>query len=196
MKSPSTIEGADNRMSLMKRIVSPISRLLAYSARYVPAPTPIGVPIRIAISDMIALPKKALSRPPSEPGGGVISVNNAGLIALMPLISAVHKIQTSQNNPKIVAATASVSAIAFLMRRRVYNASIVAMSVALLPGQAHQHPFRDGEHDEGDDEQQEAERDQRGAVQIRVGFGEFVGERRRDGVARHQQRRREQVRVA
>ena len=161
MKSPSTIDGADSRMSLMKRIVSPMKRLFAYSARYVPAATPIGVPIRIAISDMIALPKNALSRPPSEPGGGVISVNSAGLIALMPLISAVHKIHTSQNRPKIVAATASVSATAFLMRRRVYSDSIVAMSVAFLAGQAHQHPLRDGEHDEGDDEQQEAECDQR-----------------------------------
>ena len=44
----------------------------ANSARYVPAATPIGVPIRIAPRLMMRLPNSAFAMPPSEPGGGVI----------------------------------------------------------------------------------------------------------------------------
>src|ERR1700722_19257304 len=133
--------------------------------------------MRIASSDMTALPKKALSNPPSEPGGGVISVNSAGFIAAMPLRRAVHRIQTSQNRPNIVAASASDNAITFVSLRRAYKRSICAMSVALPFRQTHQHPFRDGEHDEGDHEQQEPECDQRRSIQIRIGLGKFIGER-------------------
>src|SRR5664279_1546373 len=87
---------------------------------------PIGAPIRIARADMTRLPKNALSRPPSDPGGGVIWVNSAPLIALMPLNRAVHKIHTSQNKPNAVATSDSVNAIALRMRRRKYNFSISA----------------------------------------------------------------------
>ena len=66
---------------------------------------PIGAPIRIASSDIIRLPKNALSRPPSEPGGGVICVNSARFIAATPLTNAVSRIQTSQNRPNTVAAS-------------------------------------------------------------------------------------------
>src|SRR5579885_3351813 len=174
-------------MSLTKRMVSPSARLRAYSARYVPAATPIGVPIRMATSDIAALPKKALARPPSAPGGGVISVNSAGVWAAMPLPSAVHRIQTSQNRPNAVASRARPSARKFLARRRRYRrADGVATSAALLARELHQHPLGDCEHQEGDHEQQEAECDQRGAIEIRIRLGEFVGQRRRDRVARHQ----------
>src|ERR1700733_11021960 len=110
--------------------------------------------MRMARADITALPKKALSNPPSEPGGGVISVNRAGFMAAMPLTRAVHRIHTSQNKPNIVAANASDRATTFFSRRRAYRRSISAMSVALPFRQPHQHPFRDGEHDEGDHEQQ------------------------------------------
>ena len=43
-----------------------------YSARYVPASTPIGEPIRMPSSVITALPYSALSSPPPLPGGGVI----------------------------------------------------------------------------------------------------------------------------
>ena len=46
-----------------------------------------------------------------------------------------------------------------------------------------QHQLRDRKHDESDDEQKEAERDQRGSVNVRIGFGEFVGDRRCDRIA-------------
>src|SRR5450432_1696652 len=97
------------------------------------------------------LPKKALSRPPSAPGGGVICVKMDHFIADTPLMKAVHRIHASQNKPNTVAARDSNSAIAFLMRRRRYRFSIVtAMSIARAPGQLHQHVFGDCQHDEGD----------------------------------------------
>ena len=83
-----------------------------------PAATPIGVPIAIAIRLMITLPKNALSRPPASPGGGVISVNRAMLSELMPLLRVVHRIQTSQNRPNIAASTDSTCTTTFLTRLR------------------------------------------------------------------------------
>src|SRR5258706_8011507 len=99
---------------------------------------------------MTALPKKALSRPPSEPGGGVIWVKSEGLIAARPFISVVHRIHASQNKPKPVAASDRTSATAFLIWRRRYRCSAITLiSVPLFPVQPHQHPLRDREHDEG-----------------------------------------------
>src|ERR1700712_2238669 len=42
-KKPITIDGADNRMSLIKRVRLASQRLSPYSARYTPARTPSGV---------------------------------------------------------------------------------------------------------------------------------------------------------
>src|SRR5262252_281979 len=61
---------------------------------------------------------------------------------------------------------------------------------------AQQHVARDREHDEGDDEEDEAQRDQRGSIEITDGFGEFVGDGGGNGGARRQQRGRHFVRVA
>ena len=57
-------------------------------------------------------------------------------------------------------------------------------------------PLGDGQHHEGDDEQQEAQREQRRDVQRGIGLGEFVGQRGRDRIARGEQARREAVRIA
>ena len=50
------IDGALSRMSLMKRIVCPSALPREYSASYVPAMMPIGVPISVASSVMMKLP--------------------------------------------------------------------------------------------------------------------------------------------
>src|SRR5688572_30384755 len=197
---PSTMEGADSRMSLTKRIVSPRradQRVRANSARYVPASTPIGAPNSTPSRLIRMLPNIALSRPPSSPGGGVILVKRSRSSAEMPLRSVVHTIHVSQNRPKIVAIVASTWATMFFTRRAPYRPEVVPnMSVAFLAGELAEHQAGDRQHDEGDEEQHEAECDQRGAVHLRIGFGEFVGDGRGDGVARHEQRRGELMRVA
>ena len=48
---------------------------------------PIGVPITTAITVMIKLPTIGLSRPPAEPGGGVIWVKTARSRPLKPFHS-------------------------------------------------------------------------------------------------------------
>ena len=60
----------------------------------------------------------------------------------------------------------------------------------------HQHVARGREHDEGDDEEDQAERDQRRGVEVADRFGEFVGDGRRYGGAGREHRSRNPVRVA
>src|SRR5262245_22028359 len=59
-----------------------------------------------------------------------------------------------------------------------------------------QHVARDGQNDKRDDEQNEAERDQRGGVEVANGFRELVGDRGRDGRAGMQDGGRDLVGVA
>ena len=121
---PSTIDGADSRMSLMKRITSPSRRPRAYSARYVPAAMPIGVAIATASAHISSEPANALSRPPdTSPGGGVICVNRCGPNAARPRLTVVHRIQTSQNRPSAVAAAAISIVAPLTIRRRRYRGS-------------------------------------------------------------------------
>ena len=42
---------------------------------------PVGVPISVAMKVIATLPKIAFNNPPLLPGGGVISLNSAGVIA-------------------------------------------------------------------------------------------------------------------
>ncbi|MNV95478.1 hypothetical protein D3C71_1903750 [compost metagenome] len=71
---------------------------------------PMGVPISVASVTMVSEPKMALARPPASLGGGVISVNSIRLRPPRPWRIVSHRIQTSQNRPKAMAARASVSA--------------------------------------------------------------------------------------
>jgi len=112
----------------MKRMAVPRRVWLAYSARKVPASTPIGVPSAIASALITALPKKALSRPPRSSGGGVIMVNRSGPKLAMPLLTVTHRIQTSQNRPKTAAATANSMASRSLSLRLKYRRSVAFIS--------------------------------------------------------------------
>ena len=114
---PSTIEGADSRMSLRKRIDAPSLLELAYSARYVPANMPIGAQISSAIRSMIKLPTMALERPPSS-AYAVIFVNSESFSALKPFSAVIQRIQTRKTRPIKVATPLNVSAMTLVMRRR------------------------------------------------------------------------------
>ncbi len=52
---------------------------------------------------MTRLPTIGLSRPPAEPGGGVISVNTASDSPLKPFQNSTARISTSQDRPNAVA---------------------------------------------------------------------------------------------
>jgi len=113
------IDGALSRMSLINRTTSPKRLPLLYSARKVPARMPVGVPIRVAIRVITTLPKIAFNNPPALPGGGVIWLNNAGVIAANPFQSRVHSTRTSHIKPNAVAATDRLMTTLLARRRRV-----------------------------------------------------------------------------
>ena len=76
-----------------------------------PARTPLGVPISVAMPTMIIEPTIAFaSPPPSTFGAGVISVNVWAVRPLKPSVAVVHRIQISQKRPKAIAASDSVAA--------------------------------------------------------------------------------------
>src|SRR5437879_6339413 len=130
------IEGALNRMSLINRTTSPKRLPRLYSARKVPARMPVGVPIRVATRVITTLPKIAFNSPPALPGGGVISLNSAGVIAATPFHSRVHRTRTSHKRPKAVAATDKVVTTPLAIRRRAYI-SMCSTSRLLLQPQEH-----------------------------------------------------------
>src|SRR5215831_2296717 len=159
---------------------------------------PIGVPMRTPSAVSARLPTMAFKRPPAEPGGGVFSVKTASDSPPKPSYSSTNRISTSQPRPNRVAASARPLAMAFCRRRRPRRGLSWAMAMALSDPllDAQQHVARDREHDEGDDEQDEAERDQRRSVEVADRLGEFVGDRRRDGGAGRQDRGRDLVGIA
>src|SRR6266478_3196368 len=143
------IDGALNRMSLIKRTTSPKPLRRLYSARKVPARIPVGVPIRVAIRVITTLPKSAFSSPPALPGGGVIWVNSAGVIAAIPFSSRVHRTRTSHKRPKAVAATDRVMTMPLVIRRRAY----MPMGSTSRPFlQLEQHHLGDRQYYEGNNE--------------------------------------------
>lgn len=108
-------------MSLTKRTTTPALRALPYSASQVPAAMPSGVPIASASPHITALPKKALSRPPSCIGGGVILVNKLRSMPGTPLDTSVHRIQARKNRPNNAVTHESSNAMALVTRRRLYS---------------------------------------------------------------------------
>src|SRR5947207_5220850 len=163
------IEGALSRMSLTNRTTSPNRLPRAYSARKVPARIPVGVPTMVAISVIARLPAIAFRRPPLLPGGGVISVNKAGLIAPTPLIRSVPSTSASHSKPNPVATTESAIISQLVSRRRACSS---IASASRLPLEPDQQQFGQCQHDEGDDEQDQPERDQGGQVKIADRLGD------------------------
>ena len=101
---------------------------------------------------MMRLPTIGLSRPPSAPGGGVISVKTASESPENPCQTSSPRIATSQPSPSSVAPIAkdrphdAVAAAA----RGVEGVLMASPDPAL---DARQHVARGCQHDEGDDEQ-------------------------------------------
>src|ERR1700722_4995034 len=146
---------------------------------------PIGVPIATAMIVRIRLPTIGLSRPPAAPGGGVISVKTATDRPLKPFHNSAPRISTSQPSPTAVAANASTFATTSLRRRPEWGeAEVWSGMVSPDPAfDAQQQVSRDSQDDKGNDEQDQAERDQRRGIQVADRFGEFVGDGGGDGGA-------------
>src|SRR5271169_6025394 len=175
------MDGALSRMSLMKRTTSPKRLPRLYSARNVPARMPVGVPIRVAIRVITTLPKIAFNSPPALPGGGVIWLNSAGVIAAIPFSSRVHSTRTSHNSPKAVAMTDKAMTKPLTIRRRAYMSM---GSASCPPLQSQQHQFCD------------RQRDQRRQIEIANRLGEFIRQRGRNRRPRLQDRGADTMRVA
>src|SRR6516225_11065308 len=154
---------------------------------------PIGVPMTTARTVRMRLPAIGLSSPPAEPGGGVISVNTANESPLNPCQSRAPRISTSHPSPNSVAASERAMAI-WLRRRRAEYRRFMALSDPALDLQ--QHEAGGSQHNEGDDKQNEAERNQRGGVEVADRLGELVGDGRGDRRPRRQERSRYPVGVA
>src|SRR5262249_36110509 len=146
---------------------------------------PIGVPMNTARTVRIRLPTMGLSSPPSEPGGGVISVKTASESPLNPSHKSTTRITISQPSPSSVAASERLSMMPLRRRRAAGRLRFMASSDPALDAQ--QHVACDREHDEGNDEEDQAQRDQRGGIEIPDRFGEFVGDGGRNGGAGRQQ---------
>ena len=78
---------------------------------------PIGVPMTTPRTVSTRLPAIGLSRPPAEPGGGVICVNTASDSPLKPFHSSTARISTSQLRPKAVAPSDSTMLMTLLRWR-------------------------------------------------------------------------------
>ena len=98
------IEGALNRMSLMKRTIVASFEFAPYSARYVPARMPIGAPSARPIPVMIRLPTIELSKPPTTPGGAVFLVKTSSDNPPTPFHKSVPRMIASMLRPRAVAA--------------------------------------------------------------------------------------------
>ncbi len=83
--TPTTIEGVPFSTSETNRVT--VDTLLpGYSAQWMPAPTPIGIPISAAMPTMISVPTMACSTPPPvSPAGTGTWVKNAIERELGPL---------------------------------------------------------------------------------------------------------------
>src|ERR1700693_4735006 len=117
MNSPMIIEGALKSTSLMKRTSVLNRELRPYSARYVPAKTPIGEPIKMPSKVITPLPYNALSNPPSLPGGGVVCVNKCHDMPAKPCEINVQRMAARHARPASVASNESDRNSAFFAFR-------------------------------------------------------------------------------
>src|SRR5262245_44573597 len=120
----------------------------------------------------IRLPTMGLSSPPSEPGGGVISVKTASESPLNPSHKSTTRITSSQPSPSSVAASERFSMMPLRRRRAAKTLLLMASSDPPLDAQQHVACYR--ENDEGDDEEDQAQRDQRRGTEVAARFAEFV----------------------
>src|ERR1700722_15605054 len=118
MNSPIRIDGADSNTSDTKRTALASGEVAPYSARYVPASSPIGVPIRVPIPVWINVPTIAFSKPPFDPGGFVMLVNTESPRPAAPFQTSVNRIDASNSNPINVARAQSALTIRLARYRR------------------------------------------------------------------------------
>src|SRR5881394_1263281 len=163
---PMTIDGVPLSTSAMKRTSQP-SRPEPYSARYIPAPTPSGTPMIAARPTTMPVPTMALATPPPLwPAGTGLFVKNAQSRDDAPLMMRLPRIRNSAST----AVNDSTMTRPVMMRLVMWR-----RSARVLIGPGSRRPARarpaksdagDGVHDHGEDEQDEADLEQGGQVQV------------------------------
>src|SRR5665647_1582466 len=141
---------------------------------------------------MINEPAIALDRPPVEPGAGWDMVKMLRSIPPIPWITSDHRMNSKAASAMIVASPQSVTKMLLTILRCSVRPIIRRV---LIASAGEQRPGR-RKHREGDDEQDQAERDQSGGVHVAGRLGELVGDGRGDGRSAVEQRMREAVRIA
>src|SRR3984885_10892159 len=129
---------------------------------------------------MTALPYRGLSTPPALPGGGVISVKIRGDIPARPRETRVQRMAARHASPARVASIESPRNAQFLSLRRGRRFIAQSYRGQRAAFEPPQHGLGRGNDRERDQEQQQSDRDERRGVEIAYGFGEFVGDCRRD----------------
>ncbi len=115
--TPTTMDGVPFMTSATKRVIF-ASRVPEYSAQKMPAPTPRGSPIRLAMPTMIKVPTIALATPPPvSPAGTGILVKKSSEILLAPLAIRVRRISSRGSTASSTARTMRPT-IALLFQRR------------------------------------------------------------------------------
>src|SRR5882672_8064945 len=156
---------------------------------------PTGVPSAVPAAPINRLPMMAFRSPPSLPGGGVISRKSFALSPPNPDLNKVNRIQPSQNNPNSIVSRDTARLKRLINSRRVYR-SMASGHPALAPCQAQQQQLRQREHHEGYGKQDEAEPDQRRAIEVADRLGNFGGAGRCKPVTRPHERSAERVSIA
>src|SRR5580693_6850184 len=163
-----------------------------------PAPIPIGTPIRLAINRIKAEPAMALAiPPPASPTGFGVCVRKAQLMDPMPLYTRYPKIAPSGSKTRITAPTARpVTRLLSPRRHRLTGAEATVVAgvrvsdIGPRRGSAGNRPDQklgQNIHDNRDDEQCQAYLDQSAQVNVASGLGKLIGDHTSHGVARGKQ---------
>src|SRR5580658_571466 len=193
--SPITIEGTPFSTSAVNRIAFASVVPRPNSARKIPPPIPIGMPIKLANPSSTPEPTMEFAIPPPfSPSGFGIWVKKARFSELAPLISKYPKITTSGVTTRIVANTAS-AVTAWSVNARIFDfklSSYTNLSSMRLRRRAARHrphqQLRQRIHNNRHDEQRQSDLNQRGAMHVAHCLGKLVGDHRSHRAAIRQQR--------
>src|SRR5215471_3044435 len=196
---PTMIEGTPFSTSAVNLIKLP-KRFRPYSARYTPAPIPMGTPTRLAIARIKAVPAIALAiPPPTSPTGLGVWVRKAQLMEPTPLYNRYPKMAHSGASTTITDPAAANVANPFTARRyqligAAPKESTLTAGFALAIGPRRcatsycpDQNLRQDIDDDGHDEQRQSHLHQRAQIEVSRCLAEFVGDDTRHGVSRREE---------
>src|SRR5207244_787597 len=153
------------------------------------APTPIGRPITLATPTISRVPTMACTTPPPvSPAGAGVLVKKSSERLPAPFITKVIRMKINGSSATMTAPTISPTIRLLKTRRRMRRFMRGPGSQRLAPDAGPASDAPDQEpcarvHQHRDHEEQEGDVGQRREVHVAHRLGEFVGDRRRHGVA-------------